>query len=81
MEQQLYRQMNALVRTQEQRDNILTQLQINNGQALEGRHDPFYLENNKVMYNLPNGDIIKNNIVRATKKELQTKQNNIMINI
>jgi hypothetical protein len=53
---QLFRILNALVRTAAQRNHIVTQLGINNGAALDPRHDGFYMGNNKLMYNLPNGD-------------------------
>ena len=67
--EQLYRQMNALVRTQEQRDNIKTQLQ-NDPVQLDARHDGFFLEGNKVMYNLPNGDTLQ---LLMTDEEVKNK--------
>jgi hypothetical protein len=56
---QQYRQLNALVRTQAQRDKIKDALKTSNRQGLDARHDGFKLQGNKVMYQLPNGDAIQ----------------------
>jgi hypothetical protein len=56
---QQYRTLNALVRTQAQRDKIKDALKANNRQGLDARHDGFKLQGNKVMYQLPNGDAIQ----------------------
>jgi hypothetical protein len=56
---QQYRTLNALVRTEAQRDKIKDALKNNNRKGLDARHDGFKLQGNKVMYQLPNGDAIE----------------------
>jgi hypothetical protein len=52
---QEYRRLNALVRTQAQRDKIKEALKNN---RLDSRHEGFTLQGNKVMYH-ENGDAIQ----------------------
>jgi hypothetical protein len=54
MEPQLFRQLNALVRSDSQKTKILHALQ--NNTALDPRHDGFHLQGSRVMYMLQTGE-------------------------
>jgi hypothetical protein len=56
---QQYRRLNALVRTQAQRNKIRDALKNNSRQGLDARHDGFQMQGNKVMYQLENGQLIQ----------------------
>jgi hypothetical protein len=72
MEQQLFRQLNALVRTQAQRDKLKHALQ--NDTPLDPRHDGFALENNRVIYQLQNGDKLELLMTEAAVAKMLEKE-------
>ena len=77
MVDQLFRQLNALVRTQDQRDRIKEALRTNHGQqALEVRHAGFHLIRDQVYYSLPSGEEVKLIMCENEKKEQLTKEFN-----
>ena len=67
---QLLRQLNALTRTQAQRDRIKNDLINHNGENLDARHDGFYLEGREVRYNLPDGTYLILIMTEEEKKQL-----------
>jgi hypothetical protein len=72
--EQTFRTPNALVRTPAQRDRIKASLHYDGGEDLDPRLDGFYLEGQRVTYNLPNGDrlrLLMNE--KETKDALETE--------
>jgi len=55
----LFRQLNALVRTQNQRNYIVQQLELNQGLALDKRHDGFHIIDGNLKFTMPNNDVLQ----------------------
>ena len=73
---QQYRRLNALVRTQAQRDKIKEALKNNNRKGLDARHDGFQMQGNKVMYQLENGQLVQLLMTSEdVKKQIRTEYN------
>ena len=76
----LFRRLNALVRTSAQRNHIVAQIQLNNGANLDARYDGFDIIANRLIYNMPNGDAIpvlmsQQDVTDAIKAELAKDSN------
>jgi len=73
---QLMRRLNALTRTQEQRNKIRQSLLNNNGEDLDERHDGFFLTRNRnqIRYNLPNGEYLVLITSQAQKNEIMNTE-------
>jgi hypothetical protein len=63
-----FRQLNALLRTAEQREKLKQKLEQN--EAVDGRHNSFYLDGPKVMNTLPSGEKVE---LLMTKADVDAK--------